>query len=695
MRCLKPIALVAISFFCLSLAASAQSTKSAGSFSIDSLDRTADPCVDFYKFACGGWMANNPLPADQAVWGVGGALNARNRDLLRGVLDKISANDPNRSGLEARVGDYYAACMDEDGIEKKGLSAIQNELDRIAALKSKADLPAQIAHMHMLGMRDGSQLAASRRQRVMFDFQAIQDTKDATRIIAAADAGGIGLPDRDYYFGDDDRSKQAREQYQKHVANMFKLMGESAAKAEEDAKVVFAIESDFAKHSLTRTERRDPKSLYHLMSVSELQSLSPSFSWKRYLTAVGIPSTRVLNAREPEYVKGMNAAIQAHPLEHWKTYLRWHLIHFSAPLLSHAFVDENFDFYGRKLAGAKALQDRWKRCINSTNVALGEELGQIYSARAFTPESKKRMLAMVVNLEKALDDDIRNLDWMSAETKQQALIKLKAITNKIGYPDEPRTYPTVKTSRSDYAGNYFSGAADDFKWTLARIGKPADYNEWELSAATVDAYYEPQQNNINFPAAILQPPYFDPNMDDAVNYGAIGGVIGHELTHGFDDEGRQYDPVGNLRDWWTPEDSKRFEERAGCMVKEYDSFVAVKDSADPKNDVHLQGKLTLGENAADNGGLRLAYLALKRLNEGKEVAPIDGFTPEQRVFLGWGQVWCANYNDKAAALQAKTNEHSVSRYRVVGVVQNMPEFQEAFGCKKGQPMVSENACRIW
>ncbi|HEX2571884.1 MAG TPA: M13 family metallopeptidase [Polyangia bacterium] len=678
-------------------AGAASKSASDGRFSLDALDRMADPCVDFYQYACGGWQAKNPIPSDRSRWGSFDGLAERNQNVLHEILEKVAVPSPGRSPLEAKVGDYYAACMDEQGIEARGLTPLAPELSRIAALKTKADLAEQIAHMHLLGLKDGTQFAAQGRQKVLFDFQAAQDDKDATQVIAVADAGGIGLPDRDDYFRTDPTATEKRVQYLAHVQKMFELAGDKPAQAAANARVVMDIEVALAKVSLTRTDRRDPQRLYHKMPLSELEALSPSFPWKRYLAAVGIPNTQTLNVHEPDFFKGLEVALKAHTLDQWKTYLRWHLLHFSAPLLPKALADESFDFYQRKLTGAKEQRARWKRCVAFTDVGLGEVLGQLFVDRTFGEDGKKRMLTLVVNLEKALEKDIQGLDWMGDETKRQAIAKLKAIENKIGSPEKPRDYASVKPRRDAPLGNLFAAGEYDLRWQLGRIGKPVDKGEWQMSPPTVNAYYDPQMNNINFPAGILQPPFFDRTIDDAVNYGAIGGVIGHELTHGFDDQGRQYDPAGNLRDWWTPEDGKRFEERAACLVKEYNGFSVIKDPKDPKNDVNLNGKLTLGENAADNGGLRIAYLALMESLQGKKPAAgkIDGFTPEQRVFLGWGQVWCANYTDAAARRQALTNEHSVSKYRVNGVVQNMPEFQRAFGCKTKQPMVPENACRIW
>jgi putative endopeptidase len=664
------------------------------SFISDNIDKTVDPCVDFFQYACGNWLAKHPIPADRSNYGTGQMVFDQNLDALHEALEVAANPTTKRSAAEQRVGDYYAACMDERGINAAGIKPLQPELARINAISSKAGLAGEIAHLQSIGLRDGTQLAQSGRAKALFDFSAILDDKNATKVIPVVDAGGIGLPDRDMYVDDDERSKGLREGYVKHMQNMFALMGESPEKAAADAKTVMAIETELAKVSMTRTDRRDPNSIYHKMTVKELQALSPNFNWPAYFTAVGAPTPQSLNVREPNFVKGMDATIEAHPLDQWKTYLKWHLVHASAPLLPTKFVNENFDFYGKQLTGAKELRPRWKRCIASADIALGEDLGVLFIEKRFGPESKQRMQEMVANLEKALATDIQSLDWMSPETKKAAMVKFHAITNKIGYPDHPRTYPTAVIRRTTPLANYWSANADDLRWTLARMKKPSDKNEWQMSASTLNAYYDPQMNNINFPAGILQSPYFSKENDDALNYGAIGGVIGHELTHGFDDQGRQYDAEGNLRDWWTAEDAKKFQDRATCIEKEYDSFT-VKDPANPDKPIHLNGKLTLGENAADNGGLRIAYMALMDSLAGKQEPLIDGMTPEQRVFMGWGTVWCNNYRDKAAALQAKTNEHSVAKYRVSGVVQNMPEFQKAFSCKAGQPMVSQNACRIW
>ncbi len=645
-------------------------------FDVAAMDKTTDPCMDFYQYTCGTWMVNNPIPTDQSVWGRFSELTERNRAILREILEKSSVDDPKRSAVDQKIGDYYASCMDEKAIDKKGVAPLKPELDRIAAIPDKAALVNEVIRLHTAGVN------------ALFDFGSGQDFKDSTQVIAQADQGGLGLPDRDYYLKTDPKSVEILKQYQAHVQKMFQLLGESHPEAATDAELVMNIETALAKGSLDRVSRRDPQKVYHKLSKRQLAALSPSFSWPKYFEGVGAPPIENLNVAVPEFFKQMQTLLNATRLQGWKTYLRWHLLHATAPLLSTPLVNENFNFYGKTLTGAKEIRPRWKRCVDSTDRELGEALGQEYVELAFGAEGKQRTLKMVQALEKALARDITDLPWMTPATKQQALEKLHAITNKIGYPDNWRDYSSVKIVRGDALGNSERASAFEFKRQLAKIGKPVDRTEWQMTPPTVNAYYDPQMNNINFPAGILQPPFYDNPMDDAVNFGGIGAVIGHELTHGFDDEGRQFDPQGNLRDWWTEQDAKAFEERAGCIADEYSAFKAV-------DDVHLNGRLTLGENTADNGGLRIAYLALIDTLTGKEMPKIDDFTPEQRLFLGWGQIWCQNQTDEAARLRATVDPHSPGRYRVNGVVQNMPEFQKAFGCNSGQPMAPTKTCRVW
>ncbi len=652
-------------------------------FSIHAMDVTADPCNDFYQYACGTWMKENPIPADKSTWGRFNELDERNRAVLHAILEKTAANDPKRTPVEQKIGDYYASCLNVKAIDEKGLAPIQAELDRIANLKEKSQLAAEIAHLHNIGVN------------VLFNFGSDPDFKNASKVIAATDQGGIGLPDRDYYFKDDPTSQKQREQYKQHVQNMFQLLGDKPEDAAKEAQTVFEIETDLASASKTRVERREPSNIYHKKTTAELAKLSSGFNWNEYITSIEAPDFKELNVAVPEFVEKMQAVIEKQPLEHWKTYLRWHLVHANAPLLPSKFDDENFDFYGRKLRGQEEQEARWKRCVRFTDGALGEALGQKYVDETFGAQGKERTLKMIHALENALQNDIKGSPWMSDTTKQAALVKLEAIANKIGYPDKYRDYSLVRIVRGDALGNQQRADAFEFRRQLSKIGKDVDKTEWGMTPPTVNAYYNPLENNINFPAGILQPPFYDNKLDDAVNFGGIGAVIGHELTHGFDDEGRQFDAQGNLRDWWTAEDQKAFKERSQCLVDEYSNFVSLKDDKDPKNDVHLNGKLTLGENTADNGGLRIAYMALEDTLAGKSLPKIDGFTPEQRLFLGWGQVWCMKMKPETARQRALTDPHSPGRFRVNGVVINMPEFQKAYNCKKGDAMVSENACHVW
>jgi len=638
---------------------------------------SADPCIDFYQYACGEWVKKNPIPPDQARWGRFQELAERNRKILREILEKAAAASAERSQIEQQIGDYYAACMDEEAIEKKGLGPLEPELERIRQVSSKAELPELVAHLHRLGVN------------AFFRFGPMPSFEDSDWHIADVDQGGLGLPERDYYFREDEKSKEQREAYVKHVARMFELLGERAETAAKKAAAVMRIETALAKGSLEVTKRRDPKNVWHKKTVAELEKLGPRFDWKAYFRAVGAPEFEELNVDTPPFIEAMNALLERESLEDIQTYLTWQLVRRAAPLLPKAFVQENFNFYRKTLAGAKEMRPRWKRCVSMVDRDLGEALGRAYVAKAFPPESKQRMLKLVAALEKALEEDIKSVPWMTEATKKKALEKLHAIRNKIGYPDKWRDYSKLRIVAGDALGNFFRAQIHEFDYELAKIGKRVDPNEWHMTPPTVNAYYHPLENNINFPAGILQPPFFDPKLDDAPNYGAIGGVIGHELTHGFDDMGRKFAANGNLEDWWTPEDARAFEEKAQCFVEQYSAYTAV-------DDVKLNGKLTLGENVADNGGLRLALMALRDvLTEEERGRKIDGFTPQQRLFLGWAQVWCSNATDEAKRLQAQTDPHSLGRYRVNGVVSNMPEFQEAFQCKPSQPMVRQNRCRVW
>ena len=650
--------------------------QSGTGFNTANMDMTANPCIDFYQYACGTWMANNPVPPDQSRWGTSDSLGDRNRAVLRSILEKASVEDPKRLPVEQKIGDYYASCMDEAGIHKLGIKPLEPDLKRIDALQSKDAIVNALVQLHLLGVG------------AFFNFSSEPDAKQSTKMIAGADQGGLGLPDRDYYLKNDPKSVKLRDEYVAHVERMLELAGEPQAQATADARAVLHIETELANGSLDRVARRDPNQTYHKMSVKEFAALSPSIDWSKYFAGLGTPAFTDIDVSYPEFFKTVDSVLANNSLADLKTYLRWHLIHSEAPLLPQPFLEENFRYFGQTLTGAAELKPRWKQCVEATDSDLGFALGQKYVEQMFPPEAKARVLSMVQEIETMLGEDIQSLDWMTPATKQQAIVKLHGIANKIGYPDKWRDYSTVKIVRGQAVANDERATEFEVRRALNKIGQPVDRTEWTMTPPTVNAYYSPLQNNINFPAGILQPPFFDNKLDAALNYGAIGAVMGHEMTHGFDDHGRQYDADGNLRDWWTPEDAKEFEKRAECFIKEYSAF-------QPVDGVHLNGKLTLGENTADNGGVHLAFMALMKSLEGKPQPKIDEFTPQQRFFLGYGQIWCQNVRPEASRLRAQIDPHSPGRDRVNGVLGNMPEFREAFACHEGQPMVHAPACRVW
>jgi putative endopeptidase len=637
------------------------------------MDQKAPACTDFYQFVCGGWMASHPLPSDQARYGRFDELQERNNAVLRDILEAAASSptDPDAT----RIGDYYGSCMDESAIAAKGTTPLKDDADRIAALAGPADLPPLVADFHRKGVG------------VLFRFGSSPDFKNASTVIADADQGGLGLPDRDYYVKDDANSKKLRTEYTAHVGRMLRLAGDAPAAADEGAQAVMRIETALARAALDRVSRRTPSNVYHKMPLDEVKALMPAFNWAVYLREVQAGSIDVVNVSEPDFMRAVNQVVTSTPLPDIKAYLRWHLLDASAEFLPTPFVDENFAFR-RTLTGAKELRPRWKRCVDYTDGDLGEVVGKAYIARTFGPEGKDRTVKMVEAIERAMGRDIETLGWMSDATRKQAELKLAAVANKVGYPEKWRDYSALKIVRGDALGNSQRANEFEFARQLNKIGKPVDKTEWQMTPPTVNAYYNPLENNINFPAGILQPPFFNKAADDAVNFGAAGAVVGHELTHGFDDQGRQFDAEGNLRDWWTPADAKAFEERAACIANEYSGYTAVAD-------VKLNGKLTLGENAADNGGLRLGWMALTDSLAAKPLGPADGFSPEQRFFIGWGQLWCENKTYESARMGATTDPHSPGRYRVNGVVSNFPEFQKAFGCAPGSPMVNAPACRVW
>ncbi len=642
------------------------------------MDRTVDPCVNFYKYSCSGWIKDNPIPPDQPRWDVYAKLQQDNERFLWGLLEQASKPGASRSVVEQEIGDYFESCMDEAGIEKAGLAPLKKALDEIGGLASINDLPGLLARLHLQVTGD----------HMLFGFGSGQDYADSTQVIAFASSGGLGLPERDYYLKTDAKSQETRAKYVEHVQRMFVLLGDSPETAAANAKIVMDIETALAKATLTRVEQRDPYKLYHKMPLQQLQSMTPAFRWDVYFSTSSAPAITALNVTEPKFFEELQTLLKHRSLMDWKTYLRWHLVHDKARYLSSPFVQADFDFYRKHLRGVTEMQPRWKRCVGYVDRDLGEALGKEFVEKTFTPETKAKTLAMTKQIESAMESEIKQLPWMSEETKTRALDKLHGIVNKIGYPDKWRDYSSVKIVRGDFLGNEDRATEFESHRQLEKIGKPVDRGEWQMTPPTVNAYYDSQLNDMNFPAGVLQPPLFDPKMDDAPNYGNTGSTIGHELTHGFDDEGRKFDAKGNLHDWWTKQDTAAFVKRSSCVVDEYAQFTVV-------DNIKINSKLTLGEDLADLGGTLLAYIAWKHATEGMDLKPIDGLTPDQRYFIGMAQWACGDERPENKRLNAATNEHSPDEYRVNGVVSNMPEFQKAFSCKVGQPMVRASRCKIW
>jgi putative endopeptidase len=648
-------------------------------FDTTSLDKSADPCNDFYKFACGKFAANHPIPADQAGVDQFYALQNVNTQALNGILNKAAAGGAGRSPDEQKIGDYYKACMDTDAIDAKGLAPIEPLLNEIDAVKSKEQLAALTGKLQRISVN------------AFFGFGEQQDFKDASKQIAIVAQGGLGLPEKDYYLRTGAKDVELREQYVAHVAKMLELAGSSPEKAKANAQAIMKFETSLAKASMGVTDMRDPEKTYHLQPIATFEATMPGMDFGAFEDAIHSPRVSEINNMTPEFFPALMKAIQATDLETLKAYMQYQVLTTSAGRLPKRFDAENFDFYGRKLEGQPEQSPRWKRCSNSVDGALGEALGKVYVEQYFAGDSKAKMVQMVGDIESAMEHDIDQLDWMSAATKVRAKEKLHQVANKIGYPDKFRDYSKLEIKPDDALGNAMRADAFENDRELNKIGKPVDHSEWGMTPPEVNAYYSRGMNDINFPAGILQPSFYDPKQDDAVNYGHIGAVIGHELTHGFDDEGKKFDGKGNLNNWWTPEDTKKFEERTSCLVNEYGSFVAV-------DDVKVNGKLTLGENTADNGGLVLAYMAYldRAKKEGVDLATKkDGYTATQRFYIGFAQNWCENPRPEQVRNQVLTNPHSPDHFRANGAIVNQPGFAEAFGCKKGSPMVPVKSCRVW
>jgi len=652
-------------------------------FDSTAMDTTADPCSDFYKFSCGRFAANHPIPADQSSSNQFSALQNVNTQALSGILVTAAAGGAGRKPNEQKIGDFYAACMDTAAIDAKGLEPIQPMLAEIdglgSGMRAKLGLAPVIGRLQRVGVD------------VFFGFGEQQDFKDATKQIAIVDQGGLGMPERDYYLRTGAKDEELRQKYVAHVARMLVLAGATPEAAAKQARDIMAFETTLAKASMPVVDRRDPEKTYHLQPIATFRASIPGFNFSEFEQAIHTPDITEINNANPAYGPALSEAVRNTDMATLKAYMKYHLLTTVAGRLPKKFDDENFDFYARTLRGQQEQQARWKRCSNSVNGALGEALGEMYVSQYFAGDSKARMLEMVHDIEHAMDEDLTAITWMSDATKVKAREKLHGIANKIGYPDKFRDYSALTIKRDDPMGNQLRADAFENDRQLNKIGKPVDHSEWGMTPPTVNAYYDPSMNDINFPAGILQPAFYDPKVDDAVNYGHIGVVIGHELTHGFDDEGRKFGPTGNLDDWWTATDTKNFEAKANCLADQYSSYLAV-------DDVHVNGRLTLGENTADNGGLLLGYLAYMERAKQQQVdltKKVDGYTPAQRFYIAYAQNWCENDRPESVRQQVLTNEHAPGHFRANGAIVNQPAFGAAFGCKVGAPMVPANSCRIW
>lgn len=664
------VLLVVLSVF---TAATAQSK----GFDTARMDKSVEACTNFFEYANGTWLKNTDIPPAYSSWGSFNILAENNRDILKNLLETASKNKAAKNSDAQLIGDFYFACMDEAAIEKAGAKPLEPYFKQINKIKTKEDVIRYVAAAHNMAIP------------ALFSFGPGPDLKNSSVVIANSGQGGLSLPNRDYYTNTDEKSKETRAKFIEHMTNMFKLLGDSPEKAAANAQTVLNIQTRLANASLAPVEMRNPDNRYHKISLTEAKELAPNLYLDTYMTTRGVPAVTEFNIGQPKFFAEVNKMMDNVSIADWQTYLRWMTINSAALRLSKAFVDENFDFYSRYLSGTKEQQPRWRRCVGATDGSLGEALGQVYVKQNFTPKAKERMNEMIDNLFVAMRERINNLEWMGDATKKQALTKLSTFKRKIGYPDTLRGYQGLAISRKSYFENAANSGQFQIKRNLQDIGKPVDRTRWGMTPPTVNAYYSGVFNEIAFPAGILQPPFFNFEADDAINYGAIGGVIGHEISHGFDDSGSRFDAEGNLKMWWTDEDRKKFEERAACVVKQFNEF-------EVQPGLFMNGKLALGENIGDLAGLTIAYDAFMKSLEGKpRPANIDGFTPEQRFFLGWAQVWAAKATQEAEALQVKTGPHALPRFRVNGPLSNMPQFAKAFGCKAGQPMVREDACLIW
>jgi putative endopeptidase len=681
MRLVQKLALGSIALSLFTHAADAQSSptvKLMAPLNVADLDRSVAACTDFYHFANGGWLKANPIPPQYSTWGSFNELNERNNLLLRDVLESAARQAKTTRDADTRkVGTFYASCMDSAGAEAAGMKPLAVEMQHIDAIANRTQLVAQIAHMHAAGLGG------------LFNFGSDQDAKNSSLVIATAFQGGLGLPNREYYVKQGPASDKIRENYVAHISRTFVLAGESSDAAREDASRVMALETKLAAASLTPVQLRDPTASYHPMSLEQADALMPGFQWQQYLSELGLARLTSVNIGQPDFFKAVSSAIQDAPIDDWKAYLRWKLLDAAASSMSSNFVNEDFSFRST-LTGAREMLPRWRRCLSSADRVLGEALGREYVKVAFTPEAKKKALEMADNLRAVMKERIEHADWMSEATRKQALVKLASFNRKIGYPDTWRDYSSLRVESAPYVVNILNARRFGAERDRAKIGKPVDRGEWGMTPPTVNAYYNPQLNEVVFPAGRLQAPFFHPTYDEGANYGGIGGTIGHEMSHGFDDEGRQFDAQGNLRDWWTAEDAKRYTERATVVEKQYDAYTVL-------DTVHVNGKLTLGENLADVVGVSVAFDAMERALAGKPRTTIDGFTPEQRFFLAYAQARRANVRPEQARLAIQTDPHSPGEYRVNGPLSNMPQFAKAFGCKPGDPMVRPDSLRanIW